>query len=286
MSANLDKSLDDLVGNRRQSARRRGNRRAAAKPAVGGVKKSAKATKASPKAVHPTPAAPAASSKIIVSGLPSDVNESSIKDYFSKSAGPVKRVMLTYNQNGTSRGIASITFAKADTAAKAAKDLNGLLVDGRPMKIEVVFDAARAPAVPTTKPLTERIATYVLLAVPVEGSKCSCPHSQKSKPKPATAKKTANAKVGARGGRQGQNRGRNPGRGKPKTVEELDAEMVDYFAGGEPAPANNAAPVNSAAPQTNGGEDLGMAEISVSNYHCPTTSELNHLSSLASATPS
>lgn len=70
MSANLDKSLDDLVGSRRQNARRRANRRGAAKPStVGGVKKSAKATKATAKAAHPTPAAPAASSKIIVSGL-------------------------------------------------------------------------------------------------------------------------------------------------------------------------------------------------------------------------
>lgn len=43
--------------------------------------------------------------------------------------------MLTYNQNGTSRGIASIVFSKPDTAGKAAKDLNGLLVDGRPMKV-------------------------------------------------------------------------------------------------------------------------------------------------------
>lgn len=42
--------------------------------------------------------------------------------------------MLTYNQNGTSRGIASIVFSQPGTAAKAAKDLNGLLVDGRPMK--------------------------------------------------------------------------------------------------------------------------------------------------------
>lgn len=70
MSANLDKSLDDLVGSRRQNARRRSNnRRAAAKPSVGGVKKS-KPTKAAPKAAHPAPkAAPAVSSKIIVSGL-------------------------------------------------------------------------------------------------------------------------------------------------------------------------------------------------------------------------
>lgn len=43
--------------------------------------------------------------------------------------------MLTYNQNGTSRGIASIVFREPDTAAKAAKELNGLLVDGRPMKV-------------------------------------------------------------------------------------------------------------------------------------------------------
>jgi len=68
MSANLDKSLDDLVGTRRQSRRRSNNRRVA-KPSVGGVKKS-KAAKAAPKAAHPAPqAAPAASSKIIVSGL-------------------------------------------------------------------------------------------------------------------------------------------------------------------------------------------------------------------------
>lgn len=102
MSANLDKSLDDLVGNRRQNARRRGAaRRAAAPPSVGGVKKASKTTKAAAKVVHPTPVAPTASSKIIVSGLvsssslgsrrpsiahgltllrqPSDVSEANIK---------------------------------------------------------------------------------------------------------------------------------------------------------------------------------------------------------------
>lgn len=72
MSANLDKSLDDLVGSRRQTTRhtarrRAGSRRAATKPsAVGGVKKS---TKAAPKAAHPAPVAQTGSSKILVSGL-------------------------------------------------------------------------------------------------------------------------------------------------------------------------------------------------------------------------
>ncbi|KAL4887280.1 hypothetical protein BJY04DRAFT_175524 [Aspergillus karnatakaensis] len=161
MSAKLDKSLDEILVNRRQGVRnrRRGNRAKAASAAVpvGGVKKSTKSAKPAGKATqggHPA----STESKIMVSGLPADVNEANIKEYFTKSAGPVKRVMLTYNQNGTSRGIASIVFSKPDTAAKAAKDLNGLLVDGRPMKIEVVVDASHAPAVPTSKPLGDRVA--------------------------------------------------------------------------------------------------------------------------------
>ncbi|CAI7592967.1 unnamed protein product [Penicillium glandicola] len=248
MSANLDKSLDDLVGSRRQAARhtrrRGGPRRAATKPStVGGVKKS---TKATPKAAHPAPVAQTGSSKILVSGLPSDVSEANVKEYFNKSAGPVRRVMLTYNQNGTSRGIASIQFNRADTAAKATKELNGLLVDGRPMKIEVVYDASHVPAVPASKPLTERIA-------------------QKAQPKSAAApkakenKKTAADKGARRGKGPARPRGRNAGRGKPKTVEELDAEMVDYFTSDAP-PAEGTAPVNGTAPQASANQDIGMAD--------------------------
>ncbi|OJJ51106.1 hypothetical protein ASPZODRAFT_319552 [Penicilliopsis zonata CBS 506.65] len=149
--------------------------------------------------------------------------------------------MLTYNQNGTSRGIASIVFSKPDTAAKAAKELNGLLVDNRPMKIEVVVDASHAPAVPAPKPLTERVV------------------QSKSQPKPATATKAASAGKGrpARG-----RRARNPNRPKPKTAEELDAEMVDYFANENTGAAESAAPTTGAAAQpAAGGEDM-MAEIS------------------------
>jgi len=43
-------------------------------------------------------------------------------------------VEIRYNQNGSSRGIADISFFKAESASKAAKELNGMLVDKRPMK--------------------------------------------------------------------------------------------------------------------------------------------------------
>ncbi|GIJ99707.1 hypothetical protein Aspvir_003709 [Aspergillus viridinutans] len=249
MSAKLDKSLDEILVNRRQNARRRTRRPAASKPGsaavpVGGVKKNARPAKPVAKGAQVGHQV-ATESKIMVSGLPSDVSEANIKEYFSKSAGPVKRVMLTYNQNGTSRGIASIVFSKPDTAAKAAKELNGLLVDGRPMKIEVVVDASHAPSVPAPKPLGERVAQV------------------KSQPKPAKAANTARGR-GARRGRRGGARSSN--RPKPKSVEELDAEMVDYFASTEnagPADANVPAATNGTVQQpATGGEDLGMAEIS------------------------
>lgn len=73
-----------------------------------------------------------------------------------------------------------------------------------------------------------------------------------------------------RGRGRGVRRGRNAGRGKPKTAAELDEEMVDYFdatrangVGG----ADGAATTNGATqPSTNGGQDLGMDEISVSVF--------------------
>ncbi|KOS41274.1 hypothetical protein ACN38_g7858 [Penicillium nordicum] len=152
--------------------------------------------------------------------------------------------MLTYNQNGTSRGIASIQFVRADTAAKATKELNGLLVDGRPMKIEVVYDASRAPAIPAPKPLTERIA-------------------QKARPKSATKAKEDKTTPAEKGSRRGKGsarpRGRNAGRGKPKTIEELDAEMVDYFSTDAP-PTEGTAPVSGTVPQASANQDIGMAD--------------------------
>ncbi|RJE26145.1 RNA annealing protein [Aspergillus sclerotialis] len=90
-SGKLDQSLDEILVNRRQttrqSARRRANRRAATKRAtVGGVKKNTKAAKAAGKGVQGGPSAPPTESKIIVSGLPSDVNEANIKVSVAVSA--------------------------------------------------------------------------------------------------------------------------------------------------------------------------------------------------------
>lgn len=74
--------------------------------------------------------------------------------------------------------------------------------------------------------------------------------------------------MAARGGKAGRGRGGAAARGrgrraKPKTADELDAEMADYFDPNAPAGTSNA----ENAPATNGtaaagADDTGMDEIS------------------------
>ena len=83
----------------------------------------------------------------------------------------------------------------------------------------------------------------------------------KAQPKSAVAKPNAKNGVKARAvGKAGKAKPKRIAKAKPKTAEELDAEMTDYFAGGAPTETAAVAATEPAA----GGEDLGMEEISVS----------------------
>ena len=64
-------------------------------------------------------------------------------------------------------------------------------------------------------------------------------------------------------GKPGKPKPKKLTRAKPKTAEELDAEMTDYFAGNGTATETTAATATEPAAT---GEDLGMEEISVSDY--------------------
>ncbi|KAL9632230.1 MAG: hypothetical protein Q9164_005449 [Protoblastenia rupestris] len=255
MSGKLDQSLDEILSTRRKTVRGRGrgrrvptSTRVTTVAPTGGIQKNTRA-KAAGKAAGTNGVTPAlGDSKIIVSNLPSDVNEAQIKEYFSKSVAPVKRAMLTYGPNGISRGIATIIFLKPGSANEALVKLNGMLVDKRPMKIEVVLDAARATQPPTVKALGERMT-----------------QPKGARPKSAASKPAING-TNERGGKAGGGRGRprrNAGRPKAKTADELDAEMADYFDPNAPAATTDAAATtNGAAQPSANGEDLGMDEIS------------------------
>jgi THO complex subunit 4 len=251
-AAKLDQSLDEILKTRRNT-KTRGRRngpggKATQKDApVGGVKKHTKTAKPN-KAIPTGPANASGDSKIIVSNLPADVDENQIKEYFSKTIGSIKKVMLTYGPNGQSRGICTIIFGRPNAAVEAAKQLDGIKIDNRPMKIEVILSAKDAPTVAGPKSLADRM---------------SLPKKEKPQPKPATNTRNlrgANAGRG-RGAKRGGGRGGRVGARIPKkTVEELDAEMADYFEPIASTGDGDAMQTNGGAVQATGGGDTGMGE--------------------------
>ena len=149
---------------------------------------------------------------------------------------------MQYGPTGRSLGSATIIFSKHDQAVKATAALNGVKIDNRPIRVEMLVSAASisATAAPQTS-LMDRVT-----------------QSKKDKPKPATASKAVTAPAG-RG--KGQTRGRGRGRGgrerqKKKTVEELDAEMADYFPNTDGN--NDAAATGTDATQAVAGGDTAM----------------------------
>ncbi|OCK80624.1 hypothetical protein K432DRAFT_327907 [Lepidopterella palustris CBS 459.81] len=263
----LNRSLDEIMKEQRRNSKgpRRGARRSTngarpstvVSPPVGGVKKVTKPIKGAGRSTIPTGPSGTGDSKIIVSNLPMDVDEAQIKEYFTKTIGPVKKVLLTYGPTGQSRGVATIIFSKPASAAEAAKALDGVKVDNRPMKIEVILSAKDAPPPAAAKSLSDRNAA-------------------KAQPKPATATKATAGKTTTRG-RGRTARGRNAGRGKPKTAQELDAEMQDYFDTGAGSNADGDAMVTNggAVQAVPSGGDTGMDdEILVSFEHPVALSEI------------
>lgn len=234
MSSKLDQTLDDITARntRRRSTQRRSTGRAAAPAPVGGIQKKTKPARGAGAKPAPSKAVSGNSeSKVIVSNLPKDVSEQQIKEYFVQAVGPIKKVELSYGPNSQSRGIANVTFHKQDGASKAFQKLNGLLVDNRPIKIEIVVGAAQADKViPTVKTLAERTS------------------QPKPQPKSAAADKhNNNNKGGAPKGPAKKKKARSA-RPVKKTNDELDLDMQDYFAGSEPANANGAASAVAAPP--------------------------------------
>jgi THO complex subunit 4 len=109
--------------------------------------------------------------------------------------------------------------------------------------VEILVSAANAPLPAPKASIAERVSLVISIAPPFRNiSLQSFSQPKKDKPKPATAPKAATA-AGTRGRGRGRGeatargrggaRGGRDARGKKKTVEELDAEMEDYFPNAE-----------------------------------------------------
>ncbi|KAI0631010.1 hypothetical protein C8Q77DRAFT_1062034 [Trametes polyzona] len=183
-------------------------------------------------------------SKILLSRLPLDVEQEEVEVLFNRTVGQVKEVIMVYNTQGKSRGMAVVTFARAGDAAVARAKYNGKFVDGRrPIKIEIVVDddevVNASPPVTGPPSLLERLGPpkptpngahkNPKQAAAVKTGQQPQPQPQPQAPKgPApTAKVRLRTKKGPRRLNK-QQAARQPPR--KKTAEELDKEMEEYKA--------------------------------------------------------
>jgi THO complex subunit 4 len=176
------------------------------------------------------------------------------QEYFNETVGHVRRVEVEYNRDGSSKGKAEILFNTAKGADICFEKLNGLPIDGRPIRVEII---SAQPNRDAPKSISERAGQ---------------PKKEKVQPKSAVDNKKDQQKNPRGANQQNKNGVRKPqaAQNKPaqrprnarpakKTLEELDLEMADYFEGapGDAPAAENGG--DAAAPAAAaGGDDAAM----------------------------
>lgn len=137
--------------------------------------------------------------KLNIINLDFGVTDSDIRELFQEF-GDMRSAAVHYDRSGRSLGSAQVLFGRQTDALKAMKQYNGVHLDGRPMKIyiegnEGAFNAA------SSRPMSNRLNQ----------------RGRGSRPGGAAGRGR-----GGRGGRQSE-------KAKPKTAEELDAELDSYL---------------------------------------------------------
>ncbi|XP_019873127.1 aly/REF export factor 2-like [Aethina tumida] len=75
--------------------------------------------------------------KMLVSNLHPSVTNMDLQELFIEF-GDLKRWSIHYNQNGKSVGTGEVVFFNRDAATRAVRQYNGVPLDGRPMRLELV----------------------------------------------------------------------------------------------------------------------------------------------------
>ncbi|GAB1310935.1 hypothetical protein MFIFM68171_01145 [Madurella fahalii] len=330
MERGLDRSLDEILAERKQSGRssrgNRGNnsgrRRDRSDYPRDGVRKPFRddaprnldsewvhdkfedhgSRRSAPRRRYsPEPSSDSRGAKLRVDNVHYELTQEDLEGLFSR-IGPVIKVDMKYDRAGRSEGTAFVTYESHRDATQAIKEFDGANAAGQPIRLTLLpsgprrnpFDSAVVPG----RPLAERIT------VPEGRSRSLSPRresdeeaarrgvdryrpgggggggkgSRSRSPLPSR-RRDAGRRPGARregagggagGGRRGDRGERTARDGRPrKTQEELDAEMEDYFGGGNAqqddaptaAAATGAGDANGMLPQQQqGGDDIDMIE--------------------------
>ncbi|KAF2300545.1 hypothetical protein GH714_013991 [Hevea brasiliensis] len=166
--------------------------------------------------------------KLYVSNLDYGVSNEDIRELFSE-IGDLKRYAVHYDKNGRPSGSAEVLYTRRSDAFSALKKYNNVLLDGKPMKIEIVGASAEIPIsarVNVTGVDGRRKRTVVMTPGPGRVRGAAPPSNRGS---------GQNRRGGLRNGRgRARGRGRGRGRGKKqpfdKSADDLDKELESYHA--------------------------------------------------------
>ncbi|XP_021895955.1 THO complex subunit 4C-like [Carica papaya] len=172
--------------------------------------------------------------KLYVSNLDRGVTNEDIRELFAE-IGELKRYAVHYDKNGRPSGSAEVVYLRRSDAFLALKRYNNVLLDGKPMKIEIVGANSDVPVsahVNVTGMNGRKKRTVVMPGMRQGRGRVPIARG------PGQNRRGGVRDVRGRAGGRGQGRGRGRGRfralGKKKPVEksadELDKELENYHA--------------------------------------------------------
>lgn len=149
--------------------------------------------------------------RVHISNLDFGVSEKDLKELFGEF-GEMKKADLHFDKGGRSLGTGELVYSSRGAAMKAIKQYQGIPLDGRPMKLEILGEPTSARSEPVTK----------RLGAPRRRAFSESPRKR--------------GRRGSFGGkRAGGGGGDRPRRGpkekkEEKTAEQLDKELDTYLA--------------------------------------------------------
>ncbi|XP_009371789.2 THO complex subunit 4D isoform X1 [Pyrus x bretschneideri] len=176
--------------------------------------------------------------KLYVSNLDYGVTNEDIRELFSE-IGEMKRYAIHFDNNGRQSGSAEVVYTRRSDAFAALKRYNNVLLDGKPMKIELVGASAGMPIsarVNVTGVHGRKKRTVVMTPGPGNAGGYAMPMVNRGSGGSSRGG-NRNGRGKPRGSGSGSGRGRGRGRGRggewrkkhvEKSVDELDKELDSY----------------------------------------------------------
>ncbi|XP_010511553.1 PREDICTED: THO complex subunit 4C [Camelina sativa] len=178
---------------------------------------------------------------VYITNLDQGVTNEDIRELYAE-IGELKRYAVHFDRNGRPNGSAEVVYMRRSDAMLAMKKYNNVLLDGRPMRLEILggsTEAAPIAARVNVTGLNGRMKRSVFIGQGVRGGRVRRGRgSGPSMRRPAAQQNQQGG--GGRGGLRGRGRGAGGGRGNKsgrggkkqveKSAADLDKDLESYHA--------------------------------------------------------